>query len=51
MHAPPALQAALAPRGGHVSKMSWKGAENGELLEFMHRHGFAGMVTIDKNMS
>lgn len=34
-----------------VDQAGWKGKKNGELLELMMKNGFAGMVTLDRNLA
>lgn len=35
----------------HVVDMGWSSKRNGELLQLMQAHGFAGFVTVDQNLA
>jgi hypothetical protein len=42
----------LAPHEvGHVTTLGWAGVRNGRLLELMRSSGFAGLVTVDRNLA
>lgn len=36
---------------GHVSAIGWAGMRNGRLLEAMRSAGYAGLVTVDRNLA
>jgi hypothetical protein len=36
---------------GHVTALGWAGTRNGRLLERMRSAGFAGLVTVDRNLA